>query len=177
LISVQYRLADIAAFNHAGLFQRQNVISSTFNLSSEDNLASTVALVSDTNPRFGAVQRHLASLSPLWKPPERAFCPVAATAVLPMPLPIPRPTRFLGCLELAAGDLVQTHLCLALHQVVHLVDHAAHRAIFQFNRMVDAPQPKPAHRCAVAFTVPTTPRTSVTLSVFSRLLFAASFRP
>src|SRR6185503_21297404 len=33
-------------------------------------------------------------------------------------------------------NLIQTHLGLALHQVTHLVDHAAHgRRVFQLNRM------------------------------------------
>jgi hypothetical protein len=47
---------------------------------------------------------------------------------VPCPLPVPRPTRLLACLEPGAGEILSclTNLLLHFDQMSYLVDHAAY---------------------------------------------------
>jgi len=102
-------LAARAAFGTTpACFSTRMSMSSPGNSLIADKRTSTVSPpVNETKPRLG--RRRCSGIWPpskpiLWKPPERAFCPLwPRPAVLPVPLPTPRPTRFLACLEPAAG--------------------------------------------------------------------------
>src|SRR5262245_53025570 len=64
---------------------------------------------------------------------------------------MPRPTRWRGCLEPAAG-LMSFSFMLALqpHEIGHPLDHAAHfRRVDQLDRVMHATEAQAAHGCDV----------------------------
>src|SRR5436190_6049096 len=87
-------------------------------------------------PRFG--KRRWSGICPPSKPlmatPVRDFCPLTPRpAVLPLPEPMPRPTRIralrapgLSAIWLSFITNPSSHFLIDAHQVAHLVDHAAH---------------------------------------------------
>src|SRR5258708_2073229 len=113
--------------------------------------------VGELKPRLG--RRRCSGIWPpskptLWKPPERAFCPLCPRpAVLPQPEPPPRPTRCRSFFEPGAGfrEFSLMGSVVDSHEVIDAVDHAAHRrGIGELDRLVDLLQPEPLHRVAVA---------------------------
>src|SRR6185503_11410523 len=118
--------------------------------------SATSSRVGELKPRFG--RRRCSGICPpskptLWKPPERARWPLwPRPAVLPQPEPTPRPTRWRSLLEPGAGFRELSFMsALDPHQVEHFFDHAAHRRrVGQLGDAVDAAQPEPAHRGAMA---------------------------
>src|SRR5437867_13018396 len=118
----------------------------------------------DLKPRLG--RRRCSGIWPpskptLWKPPERDFWPLwPRPAVLPRPEPMPRPTRRRAFLLPAAGLMVLSCMVRSrvraalplseqLHEVRHLVDHAAHgRRVLQLGDAVQAAQAEAAHGVA-----------------------------
>src|SRR5262245_24003268 len=108
--------------------------------------------VGELKPRLG--RRRCNGIWPpskpsLWKPPERAFWPLwPRPAVLPQPEPTPRPTRWRSFFEPGAGLSELSRI--DSHQVVDLVDHAAHRRrVRDLDRLIDLFQAQAAHRRAM----------------------------
>src|SRR3954451_10901858 len=99
------------------------------------------------NPRLGTRR-----CSGIWPPsnprlflkPERDFAPLCPRpAVLPLPEPWPRPTRFLACLAPLGGRRLLKFMTLLsdLDEVPHLEDHPARRRrVEQLHRVADPPQ-------------------------------------
>src|SRR5258708_6988300 len=112
--------------------------------------------VGELKPRFG--RRRCSGICPpskptLWKPPERARWPLwPRPAVLPQPEPTPRPTRCRSLFDPGAGFRVLSFMsALDPHEVVHPLDHAAHRRrVGQLGDAVDLLQPEAAHGGGVA---------------------------
>src|SRR2546428_828520 len=135
-----------------------NRSASTCSVSGARSRASaTSPRVRELKPRLG--KRRCSGIWPpskpsLWKPPERAFCPLCPRpAVLPQPEPPPRPTRCRSFFEPGAGfrEFSRMGSVVDTHEVIDAVDHAAHRrGIGELDRLVDLLQPEPAHRVAVA---------------------------
>src|SRR5579859_1257817 len=145
-------------------FSTRISMSSTGSLSREDSLTSAVSpLVSDMKPRFG--RRRCSGICPpskptLWKPPERALWPLwPRPAVLPQPEPMPRPTRWRGCLEPGAGFKPFSFIsAIDAHQVVDLVDHPAHfGSVVELHDVVDPLQAEATNRVAMALLAASEP--------------------
>src|SRR5687768_1836554 len=104
------------------------------------------------NPRFG-----MRRCSGIWPPsnprlcvkPERDFAPLwPRPAVLPLPEPCPRPTRFFECFAPLGGFKPVSDIALSnLHEVTDLVDHAARRRrVDDLDRVIDAAEAEALHR-------------------------------
>src|SRR3954447_26076923 len=113
--------------------------------------------VGELKPRFG--RRRCSGIWPpskptLWKPPERARWPLwPRPAVLPQPEAPPRPTRCRSLLEPGAGfsslSFMSVIRLVDPHEIVDLVDHAAHRRrVDEFGDLVDFFQAEADHRVA-----------------------------
>src|SRR3954454_12833761 len=114
--------------------------------------------VGELKPRFG--RRRCSGICPpskptLWKPPERARWPLwPRPAVLPQPEAPPRPTRCRSLLEPGAGFSSLSFMAVIRlvdpHEIVDLVDHAAHRRRFdELGDLVDFFQAEADHRGAM----------------------------
>src|SRR5581483_7647202 len=85
----------------------RSISAACIDCSSPVRTSATSLRVGDLKPRLG--RRRCSGICPpskptLWKPPERAFCPLwPRPAVLPQPEATPRPTRWRGLLAPAAG--------------------------------------------------------------------------
>src|SRR5690606_5137441 len=90
-------------------------------------------------------------------PPERAFCPlVPRPAVLPLPEPIPRPTRLESRRAPGAGRNSCSFISHFLHfnQVADLIHHPAHRrGVLFHHRVVEPAQPQRAQRIPLVLRV------------------------
>src|SRR5437867_12078463 len=108
-------------------------------------------------PRLGT--RRCSGIWPPSKPrlnlnPDRDFAPLCPRpAVLPLPDPWPRPTRFRACfIPFGGRRLLRLMLIAHFDEMPHLVDHAARgRRVLQLHGVPDAAQPESAHdRCLLA---------------------------